>query len=92
MATVSGNFVSRLNLATSEVVPETKALAKGKTMISSEYYVPDISYVLFILLMPIMLLRWNSIICGMWFAMISVVTDFCKEGGFVLKQQCFENS
>lgn len=29
MATVSGSFVSRLNLATSEVVPETKALAKG---------------------------------------------------------------
>ena len=63
MATVSGTFVSRLNLATSEVVPETKALAKGKT--SSHclgYFVSAISYVSFLLLIPIMLLLiWNSI-------------------------------
>lgn len=29
MAVIGTNFVSRLNLATGDVVPETKALAKG---------------------------------------------------------------
>lgn len=31
MAAIGGNFVSRINLATGEVIPETKALAKGCT-------------------------------------------------------------
>lgn len=29
MASVGGSFVSRINLATGDVVPETKALSKG---------------------------------------------------------------
>ncbi|KAK3040071.1 hypothetical protein RJ639_027797 [Escallonia herrerae] len=36
MATVSASFVSRINLATGDVIPETKALAKGVLDILSE--------------------------------------------------------
>ena len=31
MASVGSSFISRINLATGEVVPETKALAKGNS-------------------------------------------------------------
>lgn len=30
MAAIGASFVSRINLATGDVIPETKALAKGK--------------------------------------------------------------
>lgn len=81
MATVSGSFVSRLNLATSEVVPETKALAKGKNII----VVQNIMFLIFHMyclfcLSP--LCYWDGILyfAGRGFSMIYVVTDLLKEG------------
>lgn len=39
MAAVGSSFVSRINLATGTVVPETKALAKGCILYLSEFIV-----------------------------------------------------
>lgn len=38
MAAIMMNFVARINLATGDVVPETKALAKGEILYYSSWF------------------------------------------------------
>ena len=41
MATVGASFVSRINLASGGVVPETKALAKGWSLVSLGVFIQN---------------------------------------------------
>lgn len=65
MATVSGSFVSRLNLATSEVVPETKALAKGKLqllfrILYSRYFIFIFAYLRYVVIDMEFYILWDK--------------------------------
>lgn len=59
MATVGASFLSRINLATGDVVPETRGLAKGGTLdfFRSSYGEALVSFTLFVVLLDLMAIR-----------------------------------